>query len=129
MVVETTLSDPDWKSVWRHQLRWARTIRVSRPDGYAGLPVTHAGVWAILNWIAGNYSTAVTLWAARMAMGVMGGFGVLRFWPALIAAPFIPLWDIWAFVVWVAGFCGRTVWWRGEKITLEPDGRMERALV
>lgn len=124
VVVDTTLSDPDWLAVWRHQLRWARTIRVSRGGGYAGLPVTHAGVWILANLLAGNYPIAVTLLVARLTMGVSGGFLVLRHWPALLAAPLIPVWDLWAFAVWVMGLMGRTVHWRNGRITLSPDGRM-----
>ncbi len=56
--VLTYLADPDWRAVWRHQLRWARTIRYSRPGGFAGVPVTHAGLWALLNLAAGNMGAA-----------------------------------------------------------------------
>ena len=35
-VVETDLGAGTWGGVWRHQLRWARTIRVSRTGGYFG---------------------------------------------------------------------------------------------
>jgi ceramide glucosyltransferase len=125
VVVETTLSDPDWASVWRHQVRWARTIRVSRGGGYAGLPVTHAGVWALAAALAGFWPLAAALLAARVLTGVAGGWGVLRYAPALYLAPLIPLWDFWAFAVWIAGFTGRTVEWRGERKRLLPDGRME----
>ncbi|MBI5282000.1 MAG: bacteriohopanetetrol glucosamine biosynthesis glycosyltransferase HpnI [Candidatus Solibacter usitatus] len=124
VVVATTLGAPDWREVWRHQVRWARTIRVSRGGGYLGLPVTHAGVWAIVNAAAGNWPMALTLWVARVAMGVAAGFGVLRHWPALFAAPLIPLWDVWAFAVWLAGMSGRTVYWRGRRFRLDEDGRM-----
>lgn len=125
VVVGTTLSDPGWLAVWRHQLRWARTIRVSRGGGYLGLPVTHAGVWAILNACAGHWSMALVLVIARITMGAAGGFLVLRHWPALLAAPLIPLWDLWAFLVWLAGLMGRTVHWRNGRKRLLPDGRMQ----
>src|SRR5262249_15657735 len=46
MVVDTHLSG-GWRSVWRHQVRWARTIRVSKFWGYVGLPVTFATLWAV----------------------------------------------------------------------------------
>ena len=42
-VVETSLGDTTWRGVWDHQLRWGRTIRMSKGGGYAGLPITHAG--------------------------------------------------------------------------------------
>ena len=30
-----------------HQVRWARTVRVSKFWGYVGLPLTFATVWAL----------------------------------------------------------------------------------
>ena len=48
VVVSTRLSAESWSAAWRHQLRWALTIRLSRGGGYAGLPVTFATVWAVL---------------------------------------------------------------------------------
>ncbi len=33
---------------WNHQLRWARTVRLSRPISYLGLIFTHGVAWAIL---------------------------------------------------------------------------------
>jgi ceramide glucosyltransferase len=124
VVVRTTLGSPSWRDVWRHQVRWARTIRVSRGRGYAGLPITHAGVWIFANLAVGNVGVATALWLARAAMGAGAGFLVLRHWPALLVAPLLPLWDLWAFVVWMAGAVGRSVWWRGEKLRLERDGRI-----
>lgn len=124
IVVQTTLSAPTWRDVWHHQVRWARTIRVSRGDGYLGLPVTHAGLWAIVCMLTGNWPIGLTLWLARSTMGATAGFAVLRHWPALLAAPLIPLWDLWAFVIWLAGLAGRTVHWRNRQMRLSRDGRI-----
>lgn len=122
--VLTYLADPGWRSVWRHQLRWARTIRYSRPGGFAGMPVTHAGVWAVANLAGGNIGAAAALWLARSAMGAFAGFAVLGHWPALAAAPLIPLWDLFAFAIWAAAWCGNTAWWRGRRIRLGANGRV-----
>lgn len=121
-VVSTHLSDPDWKSVWNHQVRWARTIRVSRGDGYAGLPVTHAGLWAVLAALAGIWWLVFLLVAARIATGLLGGVGVLGQKRLLYLFPLIPAWDLWAFAVWIAGWLGRTVIWRGKRYKLSSDG-------
>lgn len=122
--VLTYLADPDWRAVWRHQLRWARTIRFSRPGGFAGVPVTHAGLWALINLAAGNTGAAAALWLARSVMGAFAGFAVLGHWPALLAAPLIPLWDLFAFAIWIAAWCGNTAWWRGHRIRLGAKGRI-----
>jgi ceramide glucosyltransferase len=122
-VVETHLSDPDWAAVWRHQVRWARTIRVSRGDGYAGLPVTHAGVWALLCLLAGLPVYAAALIALRVCMA-LGGALAVRDARAALLSPLAPLWDFWAFAVWIAGWAGREVEWRGGRSRLTADGRL-----
>lgn len=122
-VVETTLGG-GWADVWRHQLRWARTIRVSRADGYVGIPVTHAGLWALLLLLAGAPGLAALLTALRIAMAWMTGALVLGcplaarfFWTA-------PLLDVASFGVWAAGLGGNRVLWQGRELTLSPEGRI-----
>jgi ceramide glucosyltransferase len=41
----------DWRAVWSHQLRWARTIRVSRPVSYFFSILSNVTLWALL-WFA-----------------------------------------------------------------------------
>lgn len=127
VVVDTHLSKAGWKGVWEHQLRWARTIRVSRGGGYLGLPVTHAGMWAAVAALAGEWPLALLLLAARMASGVVSGGWVIGSRIAIGAFLLIPLWDVWAFAVWTAGLLGRSVQWRGGKMRLAPDGRITLA--
>jgi ceramide glucosyltransferase len=123
-VVETFLGGPGWAAVWRHQVRWARTIRVSRGGGYLGLPITHAGLWIAFCAAAGLGWPAVALAALRIAAGLATGWGVLRSRVALVAWPLIPLWDLWAFAVWCAGLAGRSVDWRGLRLRLDREGKI-----
>ena len=124
VVVETNLGDNSWAGVWRHQVRWARTIRVSRGDGYAGLPVTHAGLWALIAAVAGVWWLAAALAGARIIMALAGGVGVLGSRQALFGFALAPLWDLWAFAVWAAGLFGKTVEWRGKRLRLDRTGRI-----
>ena len=48
VVVSTHLAAGSWLGAWRHQVRWARTIRLSGGAGYAGLPITNASLWAAM---------------------------------------------------------------------------------
>ena len=48
LAVETCLTGRTWGEVWRHQVRWARTIRVSQGAGYAGLCLANASLWALV---------------------------------------------------------------------------------
>jgi ceramide glucosyltransferase len=122
--VVTHVNDDTWRGVWSHQVRWARTIRVSKGGGYLGLPVTHAGLWALLLALAGHWSLGAVLYAIRILAGVAPAVLVLGQRNMVAAAPLIPLWDLWAFAVWVTGVAGSTVVWRGKRIRLLRDGRL-----
>ena len=37
----------------------------------------------------------------------------------------VPVQDVLSFLVWIAGFFGNTIVWRGRKYYLLPDGRFE----
>ncbi len=126
VVVETSIGAGSWAEVWRHQVRWARTIRVSRGDGYLGLPVTHAGLWILVAWLAGATQAAVALLLLRLAMAFLAGVVVVRSPLARLGFCLAPLWDLWAFVVWLAGLWGNTVTWRQGVLRLMKDGKLVR---
>ena len=123
-VVETTLGAGNWGEVWRHQVRWSRTIRVSRASGYYGYIVTQATFWAILAAAAGFWGTAVAAIALRMAAGVAAAGGVLRDGASVARWWLIPLRDLFGFGVWLTASVGRTVEWGGMRLLLTADGRI-----
>ncbi|HWR49603.1 MAG TPA: glycosyltransferase, partial [Bryobacteraceae bacterium] len=122
-VVETSLPDETWASVWRHQVRWARTIRVSRGDGYAGLPVTFATLWSMVLAGAGLWWAAAVVFGLRLAAG-LAAIRVLGDRQSLRNAWLIPFRDLGAVVVWAAGLFGKDVVWRGRRLKLTRDGRI-----
>lgn len=122
-VVETSLPDETWASVWNHQVRWARTIRVSRGDGYSGLPVTFATLWAVVIACAGLWWAAATVFGLRLA-AAFAAMAVLKDRQSLRNAWLIPLRDLGAVAVWAAGLLSKDVVWRGRRLKLSPDGRI-----
>lgn len=123
-VVETALGGQTWAQVWRHQARWSRTIRVSRPSGYYGYAVTHATVWAALAFASGAWWAGAIALGLRIAAGVAIGRGVLQDRNAPRLFPLIPLRDLFGFAVWVRGLFGGAVVWRGRVLRLRRDGRL-----
>ncbi len=124
VVVETDLGGGSWAQTWRHQLRWSRTIRVSRPSGYYGYVVTHATLWGLValaahQWVAGAAALSIRILAGVwVGAGTLGDRKVLRdFW-------LIPFRDLFGFAVWAAGIFGDTVEWRGRELKLRSDGRI-----
>jgi ceramide glucosyltransferase len=121
-VVETNLGAGSWAEVWRHQTRWSRTIRVSRPGGYYGYAVTQATFWCAVAAMAGNWPVALAGMAARMAAAGASMKAVGAWNPTDFAA--VPARDLFGFAVWCAGLGGREVEWRGTRFRLQDDGRI-----
>jgi ceramide glucosyltransferase len=122
-VVETSVPAYNWRSFCDHQLRWLRTVRDARPGGYAGLLFTHGFCVALLNIIASGL-TPLSLWLfamsffLRLALSMSVGAEVLGDHQVLPNLWLLPLRDIVAGGLWVAGFAGNTILWRGERFQL-----------
>jgi len=123
-VVGTSLHAPTWSAVWKHQVRWARTIRVSRGAGYAGLPVTHATLWALVAVACGRPGMAAALMACRLALAFTAGWVLLRSPDALRWIWLTPFRDLYAVGVWAAGAVGNRVVWRDRTLRLDAAGRI-----
>ncbi|MGA3135585.1 MAG: bacteriohopanetetrol glucosamine biosynthesis glycosyltransferase HpnI [Terracidiphilus sp.] len=129
-VVETNVAAYSWRGFLDHQLRWARTVRDARPWGYAGLIFTHGLGWALLNVLASGLSP-LSLWLLglsfflRLTLAMVVGAAVLGDRQVLPGLWLLPLRDLVAMGVWVAGFAGNTIVWRGERFLLK-DGKLEK---
>jgi ceramide glucosyltransferase len=122
VVVETDLGAESWTNTWRHQLRWSRTIRVSRPAGYYGYVVTHATLWALVAFAAQQWWAGAITLLVRMVAGVMIGSAILKDRGVLARFWLIPLRDLFGFAVWAAGAFGNRVQWRDRSLILQPGG-------
>jgi ceramide glucosyltransferase len=125
-VIVSTHMGGTWSEVWRHQVRWARTIRVSKPGGYLGLPIAAATVWALVAAAAGDWLYTLALLVLRMLSATEGGWFVLRSRDVLKLWLLIPLRDLFGIAVWCAGLFGRTVEWRGRVLRLDSQGRIQQ---
>lgn len=123
-IVETTLGAGTWGDVWRHQVRWSRTVRVSRTSGYYGYVVTQATFWSCIAALAGFWPLAVAVEAVRIVAGVLAAGCVLDDRASVRRWWMIPFRDLFGFAVWLAAAVGRTVEWRGKRLELSPDGRI-----
>jgi ceramide glucosyltransferase len=127
IIVETLLPAYGLRDFLSHQLRWARTIRDSRPGGYLGLGLTFALPWALLALVF----SAGTMWAWAL-LGLVAGMRVAvavaarmvlqdRQIPRLLWL--LPLRDITALFVWLVGFMGHGITWRGDSFELK-EGKL-----
>jgi ceramide glucosyltransferase len=127
LVVETHLPDYDFAGFITHQLRWARTIRASRPGGYAGLLLTFTLPWALATiCVRQDFAGAALFVAAllaRMTMAVVSLRLLLQEKRGYLWL--LPIRDSVAVGVWLAGWAGKKITWRGEEFTLD-QGRLKR---
>jgi len=124
VVVSTRLASGSWRGAWRHQVRWARTIRLSGGAGYAGLPITYASLWVVIAALFGFWWIALPLLAFRLVMAIACGWLLLGASDVWKYCYVVPLRDLWGVAVWAAGLLGRRVTWRDQQLTLDREGRI-----
>jgi ceramide glucosyltransferase len=120
-VLRTTVSEPSLAALFRHELRWHRTIRGVEPAGYAGMFITYPVPMALLSLlVARNRARAATLLAVaaicRVALQRVSAraLGVKPAGPWLI----VPR-DLFGMAVWASGFIGRSVHWRDSQLNID----------
>ncbi len=131
-IVETYLPAYSFREFFEHQLRWARSTRDSRPQGYIGVLLTFGLPWAMIAALLSGgaaWSWAVLSLASvlRAAVALQVGEGVVRDSSVRRWLPLLPLRDLLAFGVWFASFAGREVHWRGDTFILE-NGKIRLAV-
>jgi ceramide glucosyltransferase len=125
-IVETSVSEKNLNCLWRHELRWARTVRAMAPVGFAGSVVTHAVAIAALAAIFSGLSltslvflaiSCLFRWATAGATARVLRLPTTGLW-------LLPLRDLLSFAVFVGSFFGRNVSWRDQLFRIEPSGRI-----
>jgi ceramide glucosyltransferase len=126
-VIEHHIGSQGMAANLTHRLRWCRSTRRSRPAGYVGelftMPLATALLsllWAPAVWPVAALSIllrAASAWAC--AGWVLRDPLTARLWWLL------PVQDILAFAMWIAGFFGNHIVWRGRRYFLHSDGRFE----
>lgn len=128
--VESMVSREQLVSVVSRQLRWARTMRISRPGGYLASGITQPFPAAFLACIF-----SPTLLSGAVTLSVLYGVRMAVCWyysRCLVKDGLFPRWlwllpmrDMTAFLCWAGSFLGNTVVWRGARFRLRPGGKLE----
>lgn len=124
-IVENRVTEPSLGSLWRHELRWARTVRAMAPLGFAGSVITHTVVLAAL---AAAACASAEAWAlvllSLLLRWLSAGLIARRLALPIQGLWLLPLRDALSFAVFVGSFCGRSVLWRDQLFRIEPGGRL-----
>jgi ceramide glucosyltransferase len=128
--VESVIKPENLMTVFSRQLRWARTMRVSRPGGYLASGITHPFPALMLATILAP-TPAIGLAAVALLYGVR--LAVCTIFSRLIVRDelfprwlwLVPLRDMLAFFTWALSFLGNRVEWRGSRFVLKAGGKIE----
>jgi ceramide glucosyltransferase len=132
-VVEIVLPPASFKSMMKHQIRWARGIRACRPWGHLGAVVTHGTALALLLVLASHgsvFSLAILTATLLARLAVVYCVALRRLDDRLPARYLwlVPLRDLLGFIFWCLGQAGNTVEWRGKTYKLTREGKMTPVL-
>jgi ceramide glucosyltransferase len=129
VVAECRSAPMGWREVWKHQLRWARTIRVCQPLPYFFSLLANATLWP-LSWLAAAPGTG--------CLAFLGGCLVVRIATAAdletrmtqrrgwAGGALAPAKDLFQAAIWLLAFIGNRVEWRGERLRVRRGGMLER---
>ena len=132
VVVECWESPAGWGYVWRHQLRWARTIRVCQPLSYFFSILSNATFWPLL-WLIVSLATSA---GPCISLGAVACLLIRivvtqrlqrRFTPErTLVSPFwlVPVKDLLQVALWLGAFGGNSIEWRGQRMKLRKDGTL-----
>jgi len=119
----------------KHQVRWMKSTRFSRPKGHFGTALTFSMPFGLLGLLAGallghiGWGVALLAWAvmSREALSVAVGGMVVRdpSWFNLLML--YPVRDLMGFFFWAASYMGSKILWRGRVFQLLPGGKMRAA--
>jgi ceramide glucosyltransferase len=126
-VVEHHIGSSRFADNMRHRLRWGRSTRRSRPAGYAGQLFTYTLPLAALLLIVAPqwWPLATCALVARGAAAWATAGSILRDPLCARLWCLIPFEDLVSFFLWIGGFAGNTIVWRGRNYHLKPDGTFE----
>lgn len=129
VVVECWSLPMSWGEVWRHQLRWARTIRVCQPLPYFFSLLSNATLWPLL-WLLAHPSLEVLEISLVFLVTRTISALFLQKWLTRATRDFdwwlVPVKDLMQAAIWALAFAGNRIEWRGERYRLRRDGLMEK---
>jgi len=128
--VESMLRPEPFGAILSRQLRWARTMRVSRPGGYLASGITLPGLAIIVALLVGPFVSAV---AAITALYLIRFSVVTLFSQRYVGDRLLPRWgwllplrDLLATGTWLLAFTGNRVNWRGYSFLMQSDGKLKK---
>jgi ceramide glucosyltransferase len=130
VVAECWSAPMGWRAVWKHQLRWARTIRVCQPVPYFFSILSNATLWPLLWAVASPVKSVLFFglgcWLVRITVALSLQRRLTQA-PVRLGQGWLVLFkDLLQTAIWLLAFLGNRIEWRGERMQLRRDGTLVR---
>lgn len=130
-IVENLSYEPNYKSLFLHELRWARTLRAAEPLGYMGTFLTDTLMISSLTAFFALLFTQHTFLPASI-LGITITARILLHLQVKSALELdvrgslvlIPVRDMMSFVIRVVSYMGNSIEWRNHTFSIDDDGLM-----
>jgi ceramide glucosyltransferase len=134
-VIDHIVLNGSFADSMKHQVRWMKSTRFSRPKGHFGTSLTFAlpfGLFAAIGaWSIGKPYLGLALFAysiiARAILAAVVGGAVVEDRHLLRTALLYPLRDLLGFCFWAASYTSSKILWRGQVYRLTEGGLMQTA--
>jgi ceramide glucosyltransferase len=130
-VVENVVVENGFRSLFVHELRWARTVRGVRPAAYFFSGITH-GIPLALLFLMKVGPTPLGLGVLLLHLGLRCGGRVIIY--RKLDQPFpwrstwlVPVRDMLSCILWAFSFLGRSIQWNGHHLQIHADGKLRWA--
>jgi ceramide glucosyltransferase len=126
LIVDHVCCEPTWRALVRHEVRWARTIRLIDPAGHAGSLVTHPLPFALAAVALNGLDTiGLGIVALVLVCRILAPVQIDRMCGSRGGSLWLtPLRDLLSFAMFLASFLPGRVMWRGQRFTVRSDGTL-----
>jgi ceramide glucosyltransferase len=128
-IIDLVVRDLRMTDFFAHQVRWARTYKVCRPNGYLVSILTHGSFLGAIyllftgfspgGWILFSTAACVRLF---MTTCVLHRYLKAPNWRQALLL--LPVKELLSAAIWAAAFLGNRITWKGKTFKLQKDGRM-----
>jgi ceramide glucosyltransferase len=131
-VIDHMVLQADFVDSMKHQVRWMKSTRFSRPKGHFGTSLTFGVPFGVMAW-AGALLLGMPVLGWCALLGSVLGRGVQawvvgtyvvrekRIWAAMVL---FPVRDLIGPLIWALSYASNRIQWRGEVYELVDGGRM-----
>jgi ceramide glucosyltransferase len=118
----------------KHQVRWMKSTRFSRPKGHIGTALTFSVPFGLMAWVGAlllgmpvlGWSVLTYSVLARGLQAWVVGRYVVREKNIWKAMSLFPIRDMFGLLFWALSYSSNRILWRGEVYELVEDGKMRR---